>query len=340
VHNKLKLIKIFIVAIIFLAGPCCFAKFIYVSFDESMQRLEDRPVTTQYNIYKKIFEENNPDLITPTNDPTIPKIIHQIWIGPYKMPEEFAKYAASWQELHPDWQYKLWQDRDVDTLDFSDRDLYDKSSTYQEKAAILKYAILKNFGGLYADIDCKPVRKFDYLHYGYSFYTGILPPNDSENNVWVSGSIIGAAPNNLIVTQTLKQIRAVWENAEQAFIQEANMKDNESIMLLYKTRAIESFNESLRNNIALVKDAIVLPPTYFNINIRNQILDPYLEALGINKRERYYYIIHRETLATERQDGTRLVVNLSSVKTQENFFRRIMYRFKEIFLDFYHKFSY
>ena len=35
----------------------------------------------------------------------IPKIIHQIWLGPLPPPQ---RWLDSWRDHHPDWDYHLW----------------------------------------------------------------------------------------------------------------------------------------------------------------------------------------------------------------------------------------
>lgn len=334
------LIKIIYLTLIFIAPKLAQARYIYVPFDESMQKIDAAPISEEYQLLKKIYEDHNPDKIVPMSEPIIPKIIHQIWLGPYKLPKEFMNYSKEWQDLHPNWQYKLWQEEDLDSLYFPDRDLYDKASSYQEKAEILKYTILKQFGGLYVDVDYKPIRRFDYLHYAYKFYGSILPPAKDSNEVRISTSILAAEPNSYIINKTLGEIRRVWEDVEKEFTRLSDKKKVEEIIKLYQMRSEDSFNRVVKHKISFMDRAIILPPTYLNIIIRNKLLDPYLETIGINKRERYFHIIHRETLAAERKDGTRLVKNLSQVEIKEGIIRRNYNKFKRIFLDFFHQFSY
>ncbi|MEQ9115981.1 MAG: glycosyltransferase [Rickettsiales bacterium] len=334
-----KLFKFVIILYTLAALSPASARYIYVPFDKSMQKLENAPVSYKYKVLKDLYDQHNPDILHSLDEDLIPKTIHQIWLGPYKLPKEFKKYSQLWQELHPDWQYKLWTEKDVKTLNFPDRDLYEKASSYQEKSEILKFTILKQFGGLYADVDYKPVRKFDYLHHTYKFYGGISPPPEKTNDIHISTSIIASEPNNLIMKLALKRIRDVWDDAEKEFHKEKHV-DNTDISLLYKKRVEESFNYIVANKIHYVQRAIILPPTYLNIIIRNKLVDPYLEAIGINSRQRFFHIIHRETLASERKDGTRLVSNLSKKTIDENLLLRNFKKAKTLVLDFYHKYSY
>ena len=40
-------------------------------------------------------------------DNTLPKIIHQMWIGP-PLPLHIYQMMQSWKEHHPTWEVKLW----------------------------------------------------------------------------------------------------------------------------------------------------------------------------------------------------------------------------------------
>ena len=47
---------------------------------------------------------------TNTNHNLIPKIIHQLWIGPKPRP---SKFMATWKEKHPDYEYIMWNEEDM-----------------------------------------------------------------------------------------------------------------------------------------------------------------------------------------------------------------------------------
>ena len=40
----------------------------------------------------------------------IPKKIHQIWIGPKKLPYKYKKWMQSWKNFNPKWEYFLCAD--------------------------------------------------------------------------------------------------------------------------------------------------------------------------------------------------------------------------------------
>ena len=43
----------------------------------------------------------------------IPKILHQVWLGPNTIPREFLDWRGGWRSLHPDWTYMLHTNEDV-----------------------------------------------------------------------------------------------------------------------------------------------------------------------------------------------------------------------------------
>jgi mannosyltransferase OCH1-like enzyme len=84
----------------------------------------------------------------------IPKIFHQIWINEKspELPPDFSRYRDTWLELHPGWEYKLWN---LNNLDFPliTAGLVNKSANYAQMADILRYEILYQYGGVYIDTD-------------------------------------------------------------------------------------------------------------------------------------------------------------------------------------------
>ena len=44
---------------------------------------------------------------------SIPKLIHQIWVGPNPIPPKSVEYMKRIKELHPDFEHRLWTDKDI-----------------------------------------------------------------------------------------------------------------------------------------------------------------------------------------------------------------------------------
>ena len=85
----------------------------------------------------------------------IPKVVHQIWIGPHPVP---LKWIETWREQHttayPDWKHMLWRDDDIlALLPPHLKRIYDKLDQLCLKADVARYVILEKFGGVYLDAD-------------------------------------------------------------------------------------------------------------------------------------------------------------------------------------------
>lgn len=84
----------------------------------------------------------------------IPKIIHQIWIGPLPPPE---KLMTTWKTMHPDWEYRLW----TSEQGWENQAKIDAMLEWNGKADIMRYEILEKFGGVLVDADSECVQPLD-----------------------------------------------------------------------------------------------------------------------------------------------------------------------------------
>ena len=86
----------------------------------------------------------------------IPKIIHQIWIGPKKIPHEVIDTVQNnFMEKYNDFQYIFWDENEIDKHKekFKLYPLYHICETYNGMANLIRLDILYNFGGIYVDAD-------------------------------------------------------------------------------------------------------------------------------------------------------------------------------------------
>lgn len=112
------------------------------------------------NLYKRFENPMNGLYIKKQNNPIKnKKIIHQIWIG--KHDTEF-KFIEKWKELNPDYEYNLWTDENIDLDILGDnKQIYLDEIDFRLKAKILSYHLIYNYGGIYIDIDCMPLKKLE-----------------------------------------------------------------------------------------------------------------------------------------------------------------------------------
>lgn len=125
--------------------------------------------TKEWAIARELFEKNY--LLNTDYETKIPKKIHQIWLGS-EMPSVYRKLAKSWSEFNPDYEYKLWTDKDVKNLYIGAIKTYKNATNPGMKSDILRYEILRQFGGIYVDTDFECLRSFEDFE-TLDFYTGI-----------------------------------------------------------------------------------------------------------------------------------------------------------------------
>jgi len=200
-------------------SSCINATWPYLPFDDAMQQKKFPDVytitthivgidgNTLYEFFKNMYEAQV--TCKAQSKLIIPKIIHQIWLGS-PFPEEFKGLQQSWIEHHQGrgWMYKLWTDNDVAQLHLHNQELYDATDNYGVKSDILRYELLFNYGGIYADVDCECLRSFDELHYTYDFYTGLQPLDALF--VQIGTALIASRPGHPILKYCIETIKNNW----------------------------------------------------------------------------------------------------------------------------------
>jgi mannosyltransferase OCH1-like enzyme len=146
---------------------------------------------------RELFEKNYVQF--EGTEQKIPKIIHQIWLGG-DLPKEYQKYADTWKRLHPDWQYILWKDEDVKKLKITKKEVY-KSPSVALRSDILRYEILKKFGGLYVDTDFECLKPFDDL-LNLNFFTGV----SYDTSFVLYNGLIASVPEHNILNTVITNI--------------------------------------------------------------------------------------------------------------------------------------
>jgi len=136
---------------------------------------------------------------------SIPKIIHQTW-KTKEIPDKWKKSQEEWIRLHPDWTYILWTDEDIrnhiknyhpDFLELHDNYEYDI-----QRADMIRYFILYDFGGVYCDLDLYPKENIEkYISYDDCFVFS------SNSNCFTNSLMIstGKSPIFLDIIKELKE---------------------------------------------------------------------------------------------------------------------------------------
>jgi len=144
-----------------------------------------------------------------------PKIIHQTWKDE-QVPASLAPYQESWKRLHPDWEYRLWTDADndalVDDMFPSLLDLYRSLPRAIHRADFARVLYLRQFGGLYVDLDIAALRPADELLDGPLCVLGTEPKLHAERlrgvNQVVCNAAMASVPNHPFWEKMIEEIRA------------------------------------------------------------------------------------------------------------------------------------
>ncbi|MDF2614695.1 MAG: hypothetical protein K0S71_2481 [Clostridia bacterium] len=128
----------------------------------------------------------------------IPKIIHRIWVGNKKIPEEFIAYAQTWRKYHPDWEMKLWTDENM--IPLKNQAYYDNAKELAKKADIARYELLYQFGGIYIDCDVECLKNIEPLLSGIEAFAG------AEDDYYITNAIMGCTVHNPIMKCIIENI--------------------------------------------------------------------------------------------------------------------------------------
>lgn len=106
----------------------------------------------------------------------IPRVVHQLWIGPRPRPQTLMD---SWKHAHEaeGFEYRMWGNEEVASLEFSFPGLREAVDTIPEingKADVLRWQILYLHGGVFSDADSLCLRSVAPLLRAYSRSSALL----------------------------------------------------------------------------------------------------------------------------------------------------------------------
>ena len=195
----------------------------------------------------------------------IPKIIHQIWLGP-KEPPKWC--IDSWQKdyisKYPDWKFKLWREKDIDNLTLINRRIYNKEPTLRGKSDIARYEILYQFGGIFMDSDSfwiengnSSLNNLLIEAKDTGFFAGYEPNKDILAN-----GIIGSCKSNKVLLDLINYLKDNYDKTKK--------KHSHKYSIWLVTGPIP-FNKVLekydKNIITRFPPYYFLPETYKNNNM-------------------------------------------------------------------------
>lgn len=149
----------------------------------------------------------------------IPKILHQtapqdksVWHPLWK------RCQASWLEKFPDFEYRLWNDDDIDNLIRTEYpefwDMYQEFPVHIMKIDFVRFAFMHRFGGIYADMDYYCYQNFhdDLTDNGY------IVENPYGNDP-IENSLMASEPGNIFFYKCMEEVRVRFENIKKNYTQ-------------------------------------------------------------------------------------------------------------------------
>jgi hypothetical protein len=258
---------------------------------------------SRYALLENVWQANRP--AQRDCEGKIPKIIHQIWLGQKPKPSYFAKFRQKIRELHPEWEYRLWTDKELELFCFSMKDLLEKSENFGEKSDILRCEILLKMGGVYIDSDVDFLKSLDPFVERYNFFAGCEHPHEiieTERLLLISNSIIGSVPDHPVLHEWKRLIRHEWKEAE--------ITAKTPIEKVLK-RTFFTFGDAVEHCLKENSEkAVIFPATYFcpikpkalkNVHRSQGSLRRYLKCFG---RDNTFCYLNEEACAIHHFSAT------------------------------------
>jgi mannosyltransferase OCH1-like enzyme len=104
--------------------------------------------------------------------------------------------------MHPDWEYRLWTDAELPHM--RNRHAFDISEAWHQKADILRYEVLWQYGGVYIDADSLALKPLDPLLEGTEMFAGY--EGSPERPELIANGVIGCSPGHSAMDQLLNEI--------------------------------------------------------------------------------------------------------------------------------------
>jgi len=211
---------------------------------------------------------------------TIPYVIHFVWLGPKPFPNKSIQNVLSWKNHHPDWRFILWTDskernppipemeiRLVQERDFGLlQHLIETSTNWGEKADMIRYSVLYQEGGVYADHDVWCEKSVAPLIETFDFVVGCDPLQEHpgiDSDLITNTSTIMSRPGHPILQATIAEIANGWELASQKVTGTDKLSNLTRTML----RTVAPFVSKVKGGTNLEGNRdIVLPSIYLYSN--------------------------------------------------------------------------
>ena len=135
---------------------------------------------------------------------TIPKIIHQLWIGPKQQPSNLMK---TWEDKHPEFEYIKWTESEIKKrkMRFECQRSIDLMTEWNGKADIMRWEILHKYGGVFIDADSICIEPIDDILLSKPCFSGY--EHEKLRPGLIATGTMGFPPNHDLVKGAIDFIK-------------------------------------------------------------------------------------------------------------------------------------
>ena len=176
-------------------------------------------LTKQVSLFQSVEEEEFPS--TDNKEPRIPHIIHQMYADEM-IPQRYVNLVKSFIRLNPTWEYRFWTDQTGRQLLQKHHpylvNVYDKFGNNVKRSDMLRYAVLYEYGGFYADFDMENLRSLNNTTFKYAC---IFPVEPFEHSAFlykkpyiINNAFMGCRPKHPFLKLLLSVLRGANVHSE------------------------------------------------------------------------------------------------------------------------------
>lgn len=181
----------------------------------------------------------------------IPKIIHYVWVGENKIPQRtIDKFINSWKEKNPDYELKLWNEKNIDLKNKYIKNAY-RNKKWANVSNLARLMAVYKYGGFYLDTDIEVLKSFEPLRLNKCFFGFQLTNHPTD---WVNNAVFGAISKHWFIGKAIKYIEDNFDGNEPA-----NHSAPKMITTLFKNEGLKVYSESVTN----INGVSIYPVRYF-----------------------------------------------------------------------------
>lgn len=143
----------------------------------------------------------------------IPQKFHRIWFGTRERPQRYDEYWQMWQDMYPEATFYTWTEDDLPTL--YNQEIFDRLSVpgfaksggvamsheravAVQRADMVAYEILSQFGGVYLNCDMMPLAPMDDVLALQAAVFGM------EDNYFLCNAVMAAEPEHPLLRDCVR----------------------------------------------------------------------------------------------------------------------------------------